>query len=146
MHHRNSLARDRGFTRPGCTVAGAHCQVHHAVNDWAHDGQTNVDDLTLACPKDNRSVKPGGWKTRKRKDGRTEWIPPPHLDRGNHGSTTTTTQKTTYYPTRAKNPPRTDARGGLGQHATSTYTVIAVTVVTMSSIAPGAPESIRENV
>ena len=23
-----------------------------------------------------------GWKTRKRKDGRTEWIPPPHLDSG----------------------------------------------------------------
>ncbi|MDT5182019.1 MAG: hypothetical protein QOJ20_4150, partial [Mycobacterium sp.] len=27
-------------------------------------------------------VKPGGWRTRKRKDGRTEWIPPPHLDNG----------------------------------------------------------------
>ena len=76
------LARDRGCTRPGCTVAGANCQVHHAVADWADDGQTNVDDLTLACPKDNREVKPGGWTTRKRKDGRTEWIPPPHLDSG----------------------------------------------------------------
>ena len=75
-------ARDRGCTRPGCTVAGANCQVHHAVSDWADDGQTNVDDLTLACPTDNRSVKPGGWRTRKRKDGRTEWIPPPHLDSG----------------------------------------------------------------
>lgn len=74
------LARDRGCTRPGCTVAGANCQVHHAVSDWAADGQTDVDDLTLACPKDNREVKPGGWRTRKRKDGRTEWIPPPHLD------------------------------------------------------------------
>ena len=30
------------------------------------------------------------------------------------------------------------------QHSTSTYTVFAVTVVTMSCIAPGAPESIRE--
>ena len=48
----------------------------------AHDGQTNVDDLTLACPRDNRSVKPGGWRTRKRKDGGTEWIPPPHPDSG----------------------------------------------------------------
>jgi hypothetical protein len=76
------LARDRGCTRPGCTVAGANCQVHHAVSDWADDGQTNVDDLTLACPKNNREVKPGGWRTRKRKDGRTEWIPPPHLDSG----------------------------------------------------------------
>ena len=76
------LARDRGCTRPGCTVAGANCQVHHALNDWADDGQTDVDDLTLACPKDNRAVKPGGWTTRKRHDGRTEWIPPPHLDSG----------------------------------------------------------------
>jgi hypothetical protein len=23
-----------------------------------------------------------GWTTRKNKDGDTEWIPPPHLDRG----------------------------------------------------------------
>ena len=46
-------------------MPGAYCQVHHAVSDWAQDGQTNVDDLTLACPRDSRSVKPGGWKTRK---------------------------------------------------------------------------------
>ncbi len=76
------LARDRGCTRPGCTVAGANCQVHHAVADWVDGGQTDVDDLTLACPTNNREVKPGGWTTRKRKDGRTEWIPPPHLDSG----------------------------------------------------------------
>ena len=30
------------------------------------------------------------------------------------------------------------------QHSTSTYTVFAVTVVTMSFLAPGAPESVRE--
>ena len=76
------LARDRRWTRPGCTVPRAYWQVHHAVGDWAQDGQTNVDDLTLACPRDNRSVKPGGWRTRKRKDGGTEWIPPPHPDSG----------------------------------------------------------------
>jgi hypothetical protein len=63
-------------------VAGAYCQVHHANRDWADNGQTNIDDLTLACPGDNRQVKPGRWRTRKRKDGRTEWIPPPHLDSG----------------------------------------------------------------
>ena len=31
-----------------------------------------------------RLVKDSSWKTRKRKDGTTEWIPPPHLDRGHH--------------------------------------------------------------
>jgi hypothetical protein len=76
------LARDRGCTRPGCVVAGANCQVHHAVNDWADNGRTDIDDLTLGCPKDNRAAKPGGWITRKRDDGRTEWIPPPHIDSG----------------------------------------------------------------
>ena len=40
------------------------------------------DDETLACGPHNRLVKPGGWRTRKRKDGRTEWLPPPHLDTG----------------------------------------------------------------
>jgi hypothetical protein len=34
------------------------------------------------APPDNRLVEEGGWQTRKRKDGRTEWIPPPHLDNG----------------------------------------------------------------
>jgi hypothetical protein len=51
-------------------VAGIHCQAHHAVSDWADDGQTDIDDLALGCPKDNRAVKPGGWTTRKRTEGR----------------------------------------------------------------------------
>ena len=75
-------AKDRGCTHPGCTVPGYGCQVHHAETDWAEGGLTNIDDETLACGPHNRLVKPGGWRTRKRKDGRTEWIPPAHLDSG----------------------------------------------------------------
>jgi len=139
------LARDPRLSRPGCTVAGANCQVHHAVNDWADDGHTNVDDLTLACPTDNRMVKPGGWTTRKRKDGRTEWIPPPHLDSGQSRVNNYHHPENYLLPRRRRRTHR-----GLidpqSQHATSTNTVMAVTVVTMSSIAPGTPESIRENV
>src|SRR6185436_18488731 len=75
------LARDRGCTYPGCDVPAFWCQAHH-VHDWARNGQTNVDELTLACGPHNGIVKPGGWTTRKRKDGRTEWIPPRHLDCG----------------------------------------------------------------
>jgi hypothetical protein len=75
-------AQDRGCTFPGCTVPSYGCQVHHAEMDWAHGGQTNITDECLACGPHNRLVKPGGWRTRKRKDGRTEWIPPPHLDGG----------------------------------------------------------------
>ena len=75
-------AKDRGCTFPGCTAPAYHSEVHHARADWAAGGQTDITDETLACPTDNRRVKPGGWTTRKRHDGRTEWIPPPHLDTG----------------------------------------------------------------
>ena len=74
-------ALDRGCTRPGCTAPGYWCQVHH-LDGWANDGPTDIPKLTLACGPDNREVEEGGWTTRKRKDGRTEWIPPPHLDTG----------------------------------------------------------------
>ena len=75
-------ALERGCTRPGCTAPAYWCQVHH-VDDWVADnGQTNINDLTLACGPDNRLVEDGGWSTRKRNDGRTEWLPPPHLDTG----------------------------------------------------------------
>ncbi|KUH92775.1 HNH endonuclease signature motif containing protein [Mycobacterium sp. IS-3022] len=76
------FARERGCTRPGCTAPAYHSQVHHAGADWAAGGRTDITELTLACPTDNRAVKPGGWRTRKRKDGRTEWLPPPQLDTG----------------------------------------------------------------
>ena len=69
-------------TRPGCDACGYRCQVHHAVADWKDDGQTNVNELTLACGPENRMLETTEWATRKRKDGRTEWIPPPSLEAG----------------------------------------------------------------
>jgi hypothetical protein len=69
-------ARDRGCTRPGCTAPGYWCQAHRD-DGWAGRGPTNIDKMSLACPPDNRLVEEGGWTTRKRPDGRTEWIPPP---------------------------------------------------------------------
>jgi hypothetical protein len=81
-------ATERGCTHPGCDVPAYWSQVHHAAKDWASGGHTDVDKLTLACGPDNRLVKDSGWKTRKRKDGTTEWIPPPHLDRGQRRTNT----------------------------------------------------------
>ena len=52
------IARDGGCTKPGCTVPAYGSQVHHAARDWADDGQTNVDELGLACGPDNRMVGP----------------------------------------------------------------------------------------
>jgi hypothetical protein len=71
-------ARDRGCTAPGCDVPGYLTEVHH-VDEWATGGLTNIDDLTFSCKGHHPLVGPGGWRTRKLADGRTEWIPPPHL-------------------------------------------------------------------
>ncbi|MCV7284497.1 HNH endonuclease [Mycolicibacterium wolinskyi] len=75
-------ASDRGCTRPGCTAPPYWCEVHHRDKDWIAGGHINVDELTLACKPDHRLLTNKGWKTRIRKDGRTEWIPPPQLDTG----------------------------------------------------------------
>ena len=74
-------AKDRGCTRPGCTVRGYWCEVHH-VEDWATTHCTDINKLTFACGADHPLVQPGNWTTRKRNNGETEWIPPPHLDHG----------------------------------------------------------------
>ena len=53
--------------------------MHH-VDDWASGGLTDADKLTFAC-KPNHKLIDKGWQTRKRPDGRTEWIPPPPFKR-----------------------------------------------------------------
>ena len=74
-------ANDRGCTAPGCTVPGYYSEVHH-VTDYATCQCTDVNDLTFGCGTHHRMLRPGGWSTRKNAKGETEWIPPPHLDRG----------------------------------------------------------------
>lgn len=73
-------AKDRGCSHPGCDVSGYYCEVHH-VEDWASTYRTDVDQLTLACGPHHRLLEKG-WTTRRRANGDTEWIPPPHHDRG----------------------------------------------------------------
>ncbi|WP_167101867.1 HNH endonuclease signature motif containing protein [Mycobacterium sp. DL592] len=73
------LAKDRGCTAPGCTVRGYDCHVHHATRPWKHGGTTDIDDLTLACQRDNLHADNDGWDTRKLPNGQTEWIPPPNV-------------------------------------------------------------------
>ncbi|WP_077089430.1 HNH endonuclease signature motif containing protein [Mycobacterium rhizamassiliense] len=74
-------AKDRGCSGPGCTTPGYYCEVHH-VTDWAQCRATDVNNLTFACGPQHRLLRPGGWTTRKNARGDTEWLPPPHLDRG----------------------------------------------------------------
>ncbi|WAC90475.1 HNH endonuclease signature motif containing protein [Mycobacterium sp. Aquia_213] len=72
-------AKDRGCSAPGCTVPGYLCEVHH-ITDYATCHTTDIDNLTLACGTHHRLLQPRGWTTRKRANGDTQWIPPPHLD------------------------------------------------------------------
>ena len=58
-------AKDRGCTRPGCDAPGYNSQVHHATKDWKNGGNTDIDDLALACKRDNLLVETGGWDTRQ---------------------------------------------------------------------------------
>ncbi|WP_319437047.1 HNH endonuclease signature motif containing protein [Mycobacterium sp. RTGN5] len=72
-------AKDRGCTRPGCDAPGYHSVVHHAAKDWKNGGNTDINDLTLACPPDNQLVETGGWDTQILPNGQTQWLPPPGL-------------------------------------------------------------------
>ncbi|QUR67184.1 HNH endonuclease signature motif containing protein [Mycobacterium spongiae] len=74
-------AKDRGCSSPGCDVPGYLCEVHH-VDEYSSCGQSHIGNLAFACGPHHRLIKPGGWTTRKRANGDTEWIPPPHVDRG----------------------------------------------------------------
>lgn len=74
-------ARDKGGTRPGCTASAYRCQADHHDN-FSQDGETNVDELGLDCGPDNRMAYQQNWTVRLNTEGRVEWIPPPHLDRG----------------------------------------------------------------
>ncbi|HET7074696.1 MAG TPA: HNH endonuclease signature motif containing protein, partial [Mycobacterium sp.] len=74
-------AKDRGCSAPGCEVKGYYCEVHHTT-DYAKCHTTDVNQLTFACGTHHRILQPGGWTTRANTRGDTQWIPPPHLDRG----------------------------------------------------------------
>jgi Domain of unknown function (DUF222) len=76
------IARDGGCTKPCCAVPAYGAQVHHALRDWADGGNTNINELALACGPDNRLVDNDGWTTTINDHGDVEWTPPPALDWG----------------------------------------------------------------
>ncbi|WP_428339682.1 HNH endonuclease signature motif containing protein [Mycobacterium sp.] len=73
-------AKDRGCTFPGCTIPAYLCEVHHC-DPYRTNPVTDINQLTLTCHP-NHDLTEQGWTTRKNSRGDTEWIPPPHLDRG----------------------------------------------------------------
>jgi hypothetical protein len=73
-------AHDRGCSYPGCDAPGYWCEVHHCA-EWAAGGTTDANNLTFACAPHHK-LAGKGWRTSKTPRGRTQWIPPPQLDRG----------------------------------------------------------------
>ena len=67
-----------GCSMPGCPRPFSHTEAHHAEQDWANGGLTDITDLAPACGPHNRAVHdgPGGWQTEKILDG---------PDRGKYG-------------------------------------------------------------
>ena len=97
------IARDGGCTKPGCTVGAYGSQVHHVVADWADGGNTNIDELGLACGPDNRMVgEHGGWTTTINARGDVEWIPPPTTGHRPSPSQLLPPPRTTPAPTRRR--------------------------------------------
>ncbi len=80
------IAASRGCTRPGCDAPATLTAVHH-IREWRDGGPTDITNEDLACDGCHGLVHdgPGGWRTRvatagSEYPGRTEWIPPPHID------------------------------------------------------------------
>lgn len=79
-------ARDRGCTRPNCTVSGYDCEVHHAPR-WHPNGRTDADSLYFACGADNAVAEEDDVRTTVTRDGRLAWSDgtgPPEVNRIHH--------------------------------------------------------------
>ena len=72
------FARDRGCTFPGCARTAAESEIHHA-RDWAAGGETNLDNLAIACGYHNAEAPKQGWTT-VMIDGHPHWKPPAWRD------------------------------------------------------------------
>ncbi|WP_238423447.1 HNH endonuclease signature motif containing protein [Gordonia sp. 'Campus'] len=63
-----SFARPDGevCSAPGCDQPATQVEMHHAEQDWADGGLTDIDTVAPACPRHNRMVgkNPGQYTTR----------------------------------------------------------------------------------
>ncbi len=73
-------------TTAAAPIPAATSPATYATSTTFGNGPTAAEPTSTSSPSPaaatTASIKPGGWTTRKRRDGRTEWIPPPQLDRG----------------------------------------------------------------
>ena len=69
--------RDRGCTWPGCDRPASWTEAHH-LQHWAHEGETEKDNLVLVCHRHHWMVHEGGWRMVKTDGQGLVVIPPVH--------------------------------------------------------------------
>jgi NAD-dependent dihydropyrimidine dehydrogenase PreA subunit len=67
------VARDKACV--GCAAPITRCQIHHIVW-WRHDGETEIDNLTLVCWNCHFHIHHHGWTVWQDDDGRYRTGPP----------------------------------------------------------------------
>lgn len=72
-------ARDKGCTFPGCDAPPGWCDAHHIV-EWAQQGKTDINNMTLSCSAHHHLLDRSEWETVMLKDGRPAWVPPASID------------------------------------------------------------------
>lgn len=72
------IARDKGCTFPGCDRSAKWTQRHHII-DWAHGGNTDVENLVLVCGFHHHRFAEHGWSV-ELINGRAHWRPPRLID------------------------------------------------------------------
>ncbi|WP_181272746.1 HNH endonuclease signature motif containing protein [Brevibacterium oceani] len=72
-------SRDQGCSFPGCDTPPGWCEAHHIVA-WAEEGETDVNNLTLACSAHHHLIDKSDWYCIMLKDGRPAWVPPTSVD------------------------------------------------------------------
>ncbi|WP_166973879.1 HNH endonuclease signature motif containing protein [Brevibacterium atlanticum] len=72
-------SRDQGCSFPGCDTPPGRCEAHHIV-PWADEGETDVNNLTLACSAHHHLIDKSDWYCIMLRDGRPAWVPPASVD------------------------------------------------------------------
>ncbi|WP_238421042.1 HNH endonuclease signature motif containing protein [Gordonia sp. 'Campus'] len=141
-----SFARPDGevCSAPGCDQPATQVELHHAHQDWADGGLTDIDDLAPACPRHNRMVgtNPGQYTTRIVRsgpdEGRCAWRlnpepgAPPNPEYINRrpdipkrlATHLNNVRNEIHGPSRSGDTPRLDIRQVVHQHTTATLSPV----------------------
>lgn len=72
-------ARDKGCTFPGCDAPAGWCDANHVV-PHGDGGETDINNLCLACSAHHHLLDRSEWEVRMLFDGRPAWVPPTSID------------------------------------------------------------------